>query len=94
MKRTYRLFMRGGREEIADRIKHDLNGQNFSLNVTAEKDGYTLADRGTYLALNKKKRLPSVILVEGEPGLSTSIMSWRLTRPNGPRLMLPARSLL
>jgi tungstate transport system substrate-binding protein len=44
-------------------------GMGDTLNVTAEKDGYTLADRGTYLALNKKKRLPSVILVEGEPGL-------------------------
>jgi tungstate transport system substrate-binding protein len=44
-------------------------GMGDTLNVTGEKDGYTLADRGTYLALNAKKRLRSVILVEGEPGL-------------------------
>ena len=44
-------------------------GMGDTLNVTGEKDAYTLADRGTYLALNAKKRLRSVILVEGEPGL-------------------------
>jgi tungstate transport system substrate-binding protein len=44
-------------------------GMGGTLNVTSEKDGYTLADRGTYIALNKKGRLHSVILLEGEPGL-------------------------
>jgi len=44
-------------------------GMGDTLNVATEKGGYILADRGTYLALNKKKRLPCVILVEGEPGL-------------------------
>jgi len=39
-------------------------GMGQTLNVTAEKKGYTLADRGTYLAL--KKSLGLDILVEGD----------------------------
>jgi tungstate transport system substrate-binding protein len=39
-------------------------GMGQTLNVTAEKKGYTLADRGTYLAL--KKNLGLEILVEGD----------------------------
>jgi tungstate transport system substrate-binding protein len=39
-------------------------GMGQTLNVTAEKKGYTLADRGTYLAL--KKTLGLDILVEGD----------------------------
>ena len=40
-------------------------GMGQTLNVAAEKKGYTLADRGTYLAL--KKNLGLDILVEGDP---------------------------
>jgi len=39
-------------------------GMGQTLNVTAEKKGYTLADRGTYLALKKNLRLD--ILMEGD----------------------------
>ncbi len=39
-------------------------GMGQTLNVAAEKKGYTLADRGTYLAL--KKNLNLDILVEGD----------------------------
>lgn len=39
-------------------------GMGQTLNVAAEKNGYTLADRGTYLAL--KKNIPLEILVEGD----------------------------
>jgi len=39
-------------------------GMGQTLNVVAEKKGYTLADRGTYLAL--KKNLGLDILVEGD----------------------------
>lgn len=39
-------------------------GMGQTLNVAAEKKGYTLADRGTYLAL--KKSLGLEILVEGD----------------------------
>ena len=39
-------------------------GMGQTLNVASEKNGYTLADRGTYLAL--KKNLHLSILVEGD----------------------------
>ena len=42
-------------------------GMGQTLNVVSEKQVYTLADRGTYLAL--KKRLDLVILVEGDRDL-------------------------
>ena len=42
-------------------------GMGQTLNVAAEKKGYTLADRGTYLAL--KKGLGLEILVEGDAKL-------------------------
>ena len=42
-------------------------GMGETLNVAAEKKGYTLADRGTYLAL--KKHLGLEILMEGDPSL-------------------------
>lgn len=39
-------------------------GMGQTLNVASEKDGYTLADRGTYLAMKKNLRLN--ILMEGD----------------------------
>jgi tungstate transport system substrate-binding protein len=42
-------------------------GMGQTLNVAAEKKGYTLTDRGTYLSL--KKNLGLVILVEGDAAL-------------------------
>jgi tungstate transport system substrate-binding protein len=42
-------------------------GMGQTLNVVSEKQVYTLADRGTYLAL--KKRLDLVVLVEGDRDL-------------------------
>jgi tungstate transport system substrate-binding protein len=42
-------------------------GMGQTLNVAAEKKGYTIADRGTYLAL--KKNLGLIILVEGDAAL-------------------------
>lgn len=44
-------------------------GMGETLNVAAEKRGYLLADRGTYLSLNKKMKLGLEILVAGEPKL-------------------------
>lgn len=40
-------------------------GMGQTLNIASEKKAYTLADRGTYLALKKNLRLN--ILVEGDP---------------------------
>ena len=42
-------------------------GQGQTLNVASEKNAYALADRGTYLAL--QKNLASVVLVEKDAGL-------------------------
>jgi tungstate transport system substrate-binding protein len=42
-------------------------GMGQTLNVAAEKKGYTLADRGTFLALAKNLKLD--ILVEGDAAL-------------------------
>ncbi len=42
-------------------------GMGQTLNVAAEKNGYTIADRGTYLSL--KKNLGLVILSEGDKSL-------------------------
>ncbi len=44
-------------------------GMGETLNVAAEKKGYVLADRGTYLALNQKRHLGLEILVEKETKL-------------------------
>ena len=44
-------------------------GMGETLNVAAEKNGYLLTDRGTFLALNKKRRLGLEVLVAGEPKL-------------------------
>jgi tungstate transport system substrate-binding protein len=44
-------------------------GMGDTLSVASERGGYTLTDRGTWLALAKKKRLALAILVEGEPAL-------------------------
>ncbi|MBF0117281.1 MAG: substrate-binding domain-containing protein [Desulfobacterales bacterium] len=40
-------------------------GMGQTLKISSEKNGYTLSDRGTYLAL--KKNIALEILVEGEP---------------------------
>lgn len=44
-------------------------GMGETMNVAAEKKGYLLSDRGTYLALNKKAHLGLQIMVQGEPKL-------------------------
>jgi tungstate transport system substrate-binding protein len=44
-------------------------GMGETLNVAAEKKAYALADRGTYLALDTRRRLGLEVLVQGEPVL-------------------------
>ena len=44
-------------------------GMGETLNVAGEKAGYTLSDRGTWLARKKARALALEIVVEGEPGL-------------------------
>lgn len=44
-------------------------GMGETLNVASEKAGYTLSDRGTWLARDRARPLALQVLVEGEPGL-------------------------
>jgi tungstate transport system substrate-binding protein len=44
-------------------------GMGETLNVASEKSGYTLSDRGTYLALNKQRGLDLEVLEQGDPDL-------------------------
>jgi tungstate transport system substrate-binding protein len=44
-------------------------GMGETLNVASEKGGYTLTDRGTWLALQKARRLALEVLVEKEAAL-------------------------
>jgi tungstate transport system substrate-binding protein len=42
-------------------------GMGNTLRVASEKGGYTLTDRGTWLALKDKEKLKLALLVEGDP---------------------------
>jgi len=42
-------------------------GMGNTLRVASEKGGYTLTDRGTWLALKDKEKLKSVLFVAGDP---------------------------
>lgn len=42
-------------------------GMGDTLAVASEKEGYTLVDRGTYLALRSKRQLHLQVLLQGEP---------------------------
>ena len=62
-------------------------GMGQTLNVTAEKKGYTLADRGTYLAL--KKNLHLDILVEGDAILLNIYHVIEVNPAKFPKLNIP-----
>ncbi len=62
-------------------------GMGQTLNIASEKQGYTLADRGTYLAL--RKRLSLEVLVEGDAALLNiyhvmQVNPDRFNKVNGP----------
>ncbi len=59
-------------------------GMGQTLNVASEKQAYTLADRGTYLAL--KKRLSLDILVQGDASLLNIYHVIEMNRAKFPRL--------
>jgi tungstate transport system substrate-binding protein len=53
---------------LEDRFEQETGlGMGETLNVASEKGGYTLADRATYLALVKGRRLALEIVLEKEP---------------------------
>jgi tungstate transport system substrate-binding protein len=59
-------------------------GMGQTLNVAAEKKGYTLADRGTYLSL--KKNLGMEILKEGDPILLNVYHVIQVNPANWPKI--------
>jgi tungstate transport system substrate-binding protein len=62
-------------------------GMGQTLNVAAEKKGYTLTDRATYLAL--KKNLGLEILIEGEPLLLNIYHVIELNPAKSPKINVP-----
>lgn len=72
-KKEIGLWKKAGIEGIDKEAWYVQTGQGMmaTINVAAERNGYTLTDRGTYITYenNQKGNPPLVILVEGDPGL-------------------------
>lgn len=59
-------------------------GMAATLGVANERNAYTIADRGTYLALQKRMTLP--ILIEGDRALLNIYSVMEVNPANGPRI--------
>ncbi len=59
-------------------------GMGATLGIANERNGYTITDRGTYLALGKRVDLP--ILVEGDKLLLNIYSVMEVNPANGPRI--------
>ena len=59
-------------------------GMGATLGIAQERDAYTLTDRGTYLALQKRVTLP--ILVQGDRTLLNIYSVMEVNPANGPRV--------
>lgn len=59
-------------------------GMGETLGIANERNGYTITDRGTYLALSKRLGLP--ILVEGDRALLNIYSVLEVNPANGPRI--------
>ena len=59
-------------------------GMGATLGIANERDGYTISDRGTLLALGKRVNLP--ILVEGDKALLNIYSVMEVNPANGPRI--------
>ena len=59
-------------------------GMGATLGIADDRKAYTLTDRGTYLAFQKRVRLP--ILVEGDTPLLNIYSVMRVNPSNGPRI--------
>jgi tungstate transport system substrate-binding protein len=59
-------------------------GMGATLNIANERNAYTIADRGTYLALRNRVTLP--ILVEGDKVLLNIYSVMEVNSANGPRV--------
>jgi tungstate transport system substrate-binding protein len=59
-------------------------GMAATLGIAQERDAYTVTDRGTYLALQKRVTLP--ILIEGDRALLNIYSVMEVNPANGPRV--------
>ena len=72
------LWAKAGIEPSGSWYQETGQGMGATLNITSEKEGYTLTDRGTFLAL--KKTLDLATMVEGDP-LLLNVYSVMLVNP-------------
>ena len=73
------LWARAGIEPSGSWYQETGQGMGATLNITSEKGGYTLTDRGTFLSL--KKTLSLETMVEGDP-LLLNVYSVMLVNPD------------
>jgi len=66
-KKELGIWKKAGIEPSGDWYRQTGTGMGGTINVAAEKGGYTLTDRATYLSL--KKNMDLVILIEGDKDL-------------------------
>jgi tungstate transport system substrate-binding protein len=79
-----RLWKQAGIEPAGDWYIESGTGMGDTLNIANERGAYTIADRGTYLALRDRLELP--VLVEGDSALINIYHVITLNPANGPRI--------
>ena len=79
-----RLWEQAGIEPGGPWYQESGTGMGDTLNIANERRGYTLTDRGTYLAL--RDRLDLAILVEGDPALVNLYHVITVNPANGDRV--------
>jgi tungstate transport system substrate-binding protein len=79
-----RLWKQAGIEPAGDWYIESGTGMGETLTIANERGAYTIADRGTYLALRNRLELP--VLVEGDPALINIYHVITLNPVNGPHI--------
>jgi tungstate transport system substrate-binding protein len=79
-----KLWESAGIEPRGSAYQESGQGMGATLRIAAEKDAYTLADRGTHLATKQDDRQP--ILVDGGKGLLNVYHVIEMTRRAGERV--------
>ena len=78
------LWKKAGIQPKGDWYIEAGQGMGATLNIANERNGYTITDRGTYLALGKRLNLP--ILIEGDKALLNVYSVMEVNPANGPRI--------
>ena len=78
------LWEQAGLEPEGSWYQESGTGMGDTLNIANEREGYTLTDRGTYLAL--RDRLDLVVLVEGDRALRNVYHVITVNPANGARI--------